>query len=110
MIKILKQYYDLILFVPTSIILLLLMFFGIHQIDGTAALLDLGNLQLLTFNVLNYCLVNGLGYLFFRLNLGYDPFYSGWLIGMPKLQQALLTVFLFIFQMLLAFYMLSKNL
>ena len=108
--KLLKEWMDLLIIFPITLIILIAMATGIHAIFPTAAVFDLGTLQLVALNVLLYGLVNGLGYLFFRINLGYDPFHKLWTIGLNAKERALIHVGLFIFQILIAFFILTRNL
>jgi len=108
--ELIKTWGDLIILAPLTLIILLILTTCIHLIDPTATVLDIGTLQLLAMNVLIYTLINGLGYLFFRLNLGYDPFFNGWLLSLSTAKRAIIHIGLYVFQILLAAFLIARNL
>lgn len=105
----LKQWADILLMVPISFLLLIGAYFGIHSIDQTAILLDLGTLQILFLNVLTYLTVNFLAYFTYKINFT-DGFQKGWGIGTNPIHKLIANLLLWFVQLAIAAWMITRNL
>lgn len=107
--KILKEWSDILLFTPLSLALLVAAYFGIHWIDPTATVMDMGILQILFLNVALYLLINGLAYFTYKINFN-DYFKKNWGFCLNPSHKLAANLFLWVVQLVLAYSIISRNL
>ena len=109
LIKFLKEWHDLIILAPSALVIFVLGGAIIRYMDPTAAVVDLGVLSILNFNVFLLLVIGSLAYYLYDLWFG-DYFKVGWDDNLTHLQTALISLFLWVVTLCVSAFVLLHNL
>lgn len=103
------EWSELAILAPVTLCVFLFGAFLIHLIDPTAAILDVGTLSILAFNILVCSAINGLAFFFYKINFS-DHFSGDWTKDLSPWQAATLNAALWFGTLGLTCFVLLRNL
>ena len=107
--KLLKEWHDLVILVPTTLLLFIICDKLIRSIDPTASVLELGVLSLLNWNLFLLLLIGSVAY--YLYNLWFSDYFTGtWKEYLTPFQGAIINVILWLSTLWLSCYVLLRNL
>jgi ABC-type bacteriocin/lantibiotic exporter with double-glycine peptidase domain len=107
--KLLKDWHDLIILVPSALILFILGGVGIRLLDPTASVVELGVLSVLNWNLFLLLLIGSVAY--YLYNLWFSDYFSAlWNEYLTPFQGALINTVLWLSTLWLSCFVLLRNL
>lgn len=109
LIKLIKDWNDLLILAPSALILFILGGQFIRVLDPTAAVVELGVLSILNWNLFVLLLTSSVAYYIYKISFG-DYFEEHWAYQLAPVHAAIINVILWLSTFSISAYILLRNL
>jgi hypothetical protein len=109
LVKLLRDWNDLLILAPSALILFIVGGQFIRALDPTAAVVELGVLSILNWNLFLLLLASSVAYYIYKISFG-DYFEERWAAALSPFQEALINVILWLSTFSISAYILLRNL
>lgn len=108
-LQFIKEWNDLLILAPSALLLFIVGGQLIRALDPTAAVVELGVLSILNWNLFVLLLTSSVAYYIYKLSFG-DYFEEHWAYGLAPIHAAIINVILWLSTFSISAYILLRNL